>query len=55
MQIIDILGDDADQTPPGLQFRQGVVGRVGPGPGDGFIHLFQKLPDFGWIAAKAWI
>ena len=52
VQVVHVLGDDAGQKPPGLQLRQGVVGRVGPGPGDGIVHLLEELPDLGRVAAK---
>ena len=52
VQVVHVLGDDAGQKPSGLQLRQGVVGRIGPGPGDGVVHLLEELPDLGRVAAK---
>ena len=52
MQVVHVLGDDAGEIPFGLQLRQGIVGRVGPGPADGVVHLLEELPDFGRVPAK---
>ena len=52
VQVVDVLGDDAQQQAPGLQCRQGVMGRIGPGTGDDRVHLLQQGPDLGRVIPK---
>ena len=52
VQIVDVLGDDTQEHPPGLQLRQGQMGRIGAGQADEPLHLPEHVPDLGRIGAE---
>ncbi len=52
VQVVDVLGDDPQQQSLGLQFRQGVMGRVGPGAADDRVHFLEQGPDLGRVSPE---
>ncbi len=52
VQIVHVLGDDPQEKPPGLQLRQGQMGRIGAGLPDEPLHLPEHGPDLGRIGAQ---
>jgi hypothetical protein len=52
VQVVHVLGNYPQELTLGLQLRQGVVGRVGPGPGERIVHFLDELPDFGGVFPK---
>jgi hypothetical protein len=52
VQVVHVLGDDPQEHVPFFQIRQGVVGRVGPGPDQDPVHFLEHDPDLGGVFLK---
>ena len=52
VQVVDVLGDDPQEDAPLFQLRQGIMGRVGPGPHQDPVHFPEHAPDLGGVFLK---